>query len=260
MNEVDPVKDGDKIVVWFSCGAPSAIAAKLTLELYGNRCKIHIVNNPVAEEDKDNRRFLKDIEKWLNHPVEIAYNSKYPNASAVEVWDERKFMSSPYGAPCTVELKKEARYQWEVRNSPDWHVMGYTAEEEHRHERFIKFERSNLLPILINAHLTKPDCFELIQGIGIDLPITYDQGYPNANCIGCVKATSPTYWNQVRKMHPAIFEARAIQSRRLGAKLVKYKNKRIFLDELPENATGRPLKSMQHECGIFCFTGRTDKP
>lgn len=98
----------------------------------------------------------------------------------------------------------------------------------------------------------KADCYNLLRVEGIELPRIYSMGYPNANCIGCVKATSPTYWNHVRKMHPEKFEDRARQSRELGAKLVRVKNKRIFLDELDPEATGKPMKNMDFECGIFC--------
>lgn len=35
--------NGDKIAVWFSCGAASAVAAKLTVEQYGDRCDVHLV-------------------------------------------------------------------------------------------------------------------------------------------------------------------------------------------------------------------------
>jgi hypothetical protein len=77
-------------------------------------------------------------------------------------------------------------------------------------------------------------------------------GYPNANCIGCVKATSPTYWNHVRKMHPIVFESRSKQSRRIGAKLVRVKGTRIFLDELSPLSMGRRMKNLDFECGIFC--------
>lgn len=57
------IPDGSIIVVWFSCGAASAVAAKKTIELYGDRCTVRIVNNPIKEEDADNKRFLKDVEK-----------------------------------------------------------------------------------------------------------------------------------------------------------------------------------------------------
>ena len=56
---------GKDIVVWFSCGAASAIAAKLTLDKYGKDNNVRIVNNPIKEEHEDNLRFLKDVEKWI---------------------------------------------------------------------------------------------------------------------------------------------------------------------------------------------------
>lgn len=250
---------GDTIAVWFSCGAASAVALKRTVEKYGDVCRIRAVNNPVAEEDEDNRRFLKDVEKWVGVRIEIAANPKYIDCSAVEVWDHRKAMSLPVGAPCTVHLKREARQHWENENNwfsgpgGKWIVMGFTAEEKARSDRFQLTERSNLLPVLIDDGVSKEDCYNIVRAASIDLPRIYSMGYPNANCIGCVKASSPTYWNHVRQHHPHVFAERAEQSRRLGAKLVRVNNKRLFLDELDPAATGRPLKSMASvECGIFC--------
>lgn len=244
---------GQTIAVWFSSGAASAVAAKLTVEKYGTICSVRLVNNPVREEDMDNLRFLHDIEAWIGVEVEFARAIDYPNASAVEVWDRRGGMAFPHGAPCTVHLKKEARQQWEAANKPDWHVLGFTKDERRRHERFTATERTNVLPVLIDAGLSKEDCFAILRDADIDLPAVYGRGYPNANCIGCVKATSPTYWNHVRVNDPEVFDDRAEQSRRLGAKLVRHKGQRIFLDELPLDAVGRPLKSMAPiECGLFC--------
>jgi hypothetical protein len=246
------VKEGETIAVWFSCGAASAVAAKKTIEKYGDIAKIRVINNPVKEEHLDNRRFLHDVESWLGVPVEFAINDKYPSCSCVDVWDDRRFMSGPTGAPCTLELKKMARRQWEENNRTDWHVLGFTLDEKKRSDNFIRGERSNLLPVLIDAGITKTRCFKIIKEAGIELPEIYKLGYPNADCIGCVKATSPTYWNHVRKVHPEIFEERAKQSRDIGAKLVRVKGKRIFLDELDPEAKGRSIKNMDFECGIFC--------
>jgi hypothetical protein len=237
------------IAVWFSCGAASAVAAKLTIEKYPD---VRVVNNPVVEEDEDNERFLSDVETWLGVKIERATNSKYPSCSARDVWQDRRFMSGPLGAPCTIELKKRARQEWERINNPDWHVLGFTIDERHRFDRFVLSERDNVLPVLIDAGLTKQDCLNIISAAGIKPPRIYRKGFPNANCIGCVKATSPTYWSLVRKEYPEIYADRAAQSRELGVRLVRYKNKRMFLDELPEGATGRPLKNMQIDCGIFC--------
>ena len=242
----------EMIAVWFSCGAASAAAAHLTLQRYGDDYDVRIINNPIAEEDDDNERFLKDVEAWLGVNIERTINEKYPTASAVDVWERRKFMSGVAGAPCTLHLKKEARQQWEAVNKPDWHVLGFTYEEVNRHERFIKTERENVLPVLIDAKMAKADCYMLLRENGIKPPRVYEMGYPNANCIGCVKATSPTYWNHVREMHPDVFQERAEQSRRLGAKLTRVNNKRMFLDELPADVKGAPMRNLDFECGLFC--------
>jgi hypothetical protein len=219
------------IVIWFSCGAASAVAAKRTIEKYGYIADIKIVNNFVAEEDEDNRRFLKDVEQWLGYPIEIATNKNFPDCSTRTVWKKRNYMSGTAGAPCTTFLKKKARQQWENNNNFTDIVLGFTLDEK----------------------ITKDDCFKIIHDAGIELPRIYKMGYSNANCVGCVKATSPTYWNHVRITHPEVFSDRAEQSRRIGAKLVRLKGQRIFLDELPDDAMGIPMKQMpSFDCGIFC--------
>ena len=244
---------GSTIAVWFSCGAASAVAAKLALDRWGDSCNVRIINNPVAEEDPDNRRFLADVERWLGVEIEIAANPEYPNCSAVEVWDDKNKMSFVTGyAPCTDYLKKRARQHWENTNHHDWMVLGFTAHERDRHDRFTMTERANLLPVLIDAGLSKADCWQILLDAGIALPRPYLKGLPNANCLGCVKATSPTYWNLIRREYPKQFAERAAQSRELGVRLVRHKGERIFLDELPPDAVGASLKNLDFECGSFC--------
>ncbi|MEO4045015.1 hypothetical protein AAFN47_25735 [Hoeflea sp. CAU 1731] len=238
--------------MWFSNGAASAVAWMETVLRYGDICEVVAVNNPVQEEDADNHRFALDVAKWVGSDIVFWKNPKFPNASAEEVWDHCNAMAFPHGAPCTDRLKKAARQDYEKHRRIGWHVFGFTADERKRHERFVLTERDNVLPVLIDAGITKDDCYEIIRAAGILLPLVYRLGYPNANCLGCVKATSPTYWNHLRRMHPEIFKRRSEQSRRLGVRLVRYKGQRMFLDELPPDAVGRPMKTMRIECGIFC--------
>lgn len=246
-------KEGDTIAVWFSSGAASAVAARRTVEKYGNLCTIRVINNPIAEEDEDNVRFLKDVEKWIGVEIEFARHKKYPDASVEQVWDDVGYMSGVAGAPCTKFLKKGARQQWEAEHHHDWLVMGFTADEKKRSDMFRLTERSNFLPVLIDDGIDREGCFSILRDAGLELPRTYAIGWPNGNCPGCVKASSPTYWNFTRKHRPDVFASRAEQSRRIGAKLVRYKGQRIYLDELPEDAKGREMKSMKMpECGLFC--------
>ena len=131
-------------------------------------------------------------------------------------------------------------------------VLGFTKDEEKRHAQFVRNERPNLLPVLINEGITKQDCFDLIIKNKIDLPEIYKLGFPNASCIGCVKATSPTYWNLVREKFPDIFKERADMALKYGAKLVRVNKVRIQLHDLDPNAKGRSLKNYRIDCGIFC--------
>ena len=253
------VSNGDTISVWFSCGAASAAAAYETVRKYGDTANIRLLNNPVIEEHEDNRRFLEDVERWLGIEVESVTHPKYPSCSAREVWGHRRYMSGVAGAPCTSILKREARQIWERQNHYDHTVLGFTVDERKRHNNFTLTERP-LLPVLIEEGYRKQDCYNLLKRHGIQPPRMYQLGFPNANCVGCVKSGSVTYWNHVRKHFPEVFWDRAEQSRSIGARLVKYKGTRIYLDELPPDAVGAPLKSMEDVgCGSFCEEG-SDAP
>jgi len=130
--------------------------------------------------------------------------------------------------------------------------LGFTVEEWKRQLKFNLGERENTLPVLVSQLITKERCFSILKEAGIKLPFIYSLGFPNANCIGCVKSQSPTYWNLVRKTFPEVYIQRAKQSREIGCQLVKLKGKRIYLDELKETDKGGKIKS--YECGIFCDT------
>lgn len=252
------------IVCWFSCGAASACAAKLTIEKYGKE-NVRLVNNPVVNEHPDNVRFLHDCEQWLGGvKIESATNPCFKHCDITEVFDSYGLMSTPHFAPCTLELKQMARMQWESDNGFDKEkdiiVMGYTVEEKNRQANFNKSEKNKGYTLecpLIDAGWDKHRCFAEIEQAGIKLPEIYTKySFPNANCIGCVKSGSVWYWQLVRKQFPEVFKKRAEQSRRLGCRLVDLgagnNPRHIFLDELPEDKVGRKPKSCYVECGIFC--------
>lgn len=252
------------IVCWFSCGAASACAAKLAIEKYGKE-NIRVVNNPVKNEHSDNLRFLADCEKWLGVKIESAINPCFSDCDIEKVFNEYKIMSMPSGfAPCTLELKQMARQQWESDNhfnkSKDKIIFGYTSDEKRRYDRFYATPKNAGYVLecpLIADGWGKHRCFNEIEIAGIKLPEIYTKyEFPNANCIGCVKAGSVWYWKIVKKHFPDIFAKRAQQSREIGCRLVdlgKGKEPRhIFLDELTDDMKGRKPKDCYIECGIFC--------
>ncbi len=64
-----------RIVCQFSCGAASAVATKLALAQYGDQ--VTIINADIENEDKDNRRFLADCERWFGREIVVLRDQKY---------------------------------------------------------------------------------------------------------------------------------------------------------------------------------------
>jgi len=58
-----------RIVSWFSCGAASAVATKLAIAENAGKFPLIIAYTEVAEEHPDNKRFLKDCEKWFGQEI-----------------------------------------------------------------------------------------------------------------------------------------------------------------------------------------------
>ena len=105
--------------------------------------------------------------------------------------------------------------------------------------------------ILRDLKISKADCLWMLKESGIKTPALYDLGYKNNNCLGCVKASSALYWNMVRRDFPDVFQRRAEQSRRFGARLTRVNGVRVFLDELPIDYLGAdPLDDIS--CGPDC--------
>ena len=82
-----------RVVVQFSCGAASAVAAKLTLAKHPEAI---IVNAFIKEEHPDNRRFLVDCEHWFERKVTVLRDEKY-GASTVEVFKRKQFIKGRAG-------------------------------------------------------------------------------------------------------------------------------------------------------------------
>ena len=91
---------------------------------------------------------------------------------------------------------------------------------------------------------------------GIEPPRTYAMGFPNANCVPCCKATSPNYWALVRKEYPIQFDRMAKLSRRLGTRLTRKGDERIFIDEVPLDQ--KTTEAIAPECDFLCQMAEMD--
>lgn len=247
-------------VCQFSCGAASAVATKLVLAEQPAE-SVLILNAFIQEEDEDNRRFLKDCERWFNHPITVVQDTKF-NASTLEVWRRRRYIQGMYGAPCSAALKRDLLDA--VKQPDDIVVLGYTADEQDRFDRFVDANagRKVVCP-LIERNLSKADCLAIIDRAGIELPAMYRRGYDNANCIGCPKG-GQAYWQSIRQDFPQRFaDIEAIQ-RTLGpgAYFLRFrsgerKGERMSLADLP-TGRGNMKEEPSFSCSFFCEMAEQD--
>jgi hypothetical protein len=244
-----------RTVVWFSAGAASAVAAKLILaehppDLYTGPV---IVYTDPGSEHEDNKRFIGDCEEWFGHEVIRLRSDRYKDTW--QVWEERRFLVSPAGALCTAELKKRVRFRFE--RPDDIQVFGYTAEEQHRADRF---RRQNLEVTLrtplIERGLTKSDCLAMVERAGITLPAMYLLGYQNNNCVGCPKG-GRGYWNKIRRDFPHVFERMAKLERTLGHTIFRDDGAPAWLDQL-DPKRGNADDEPSFECSLLCHLAEGD--
>jgi hypothetical protein len=231
----------NRLLGWFSCGAASAVAVKLT--------GAEPVYCETGAEHPDNARFLADCERWFGKPVTRLRSEKY--IDTWDVWDKRRWLAGPEGALCTIELKVIPRLAFQ--HPHDAHVFGYTADgpDVARAGRLrANYPELAVRTPLIERGLTKASCLAMVERAGIALPPMYAMGFQNNNCIPCVKATSPAYWALVRQKFPTEFERMARLARDLDVRLCRIDGERAFIDEIPLNhPTTNPI---QPSCDFLC--------
>lgn len=242
----------NRVLVWFSCGAASAVAAKIATKLYPSTVEI-LYCDTLAYEHPDNKRFLLDVGSWLGHPIKILSSPKYKDI--YDVFIKTRFLVGVGGARCTQELKRNVRKAYE--RPGDRHIFGFTSEEGHRIDRF---DTENPLiqaefP-LYDRGISKSQCFEELTRAGIELPMMYRLGYKNNNCIGCVKGQQG-YWNKIRVDFPEAYERMAKMERELGVAINKYyvgpHRVKLFLDEMKPKE-GNYESEGDMECGVLCIS------
>ena len=251
-----------RILCQFSCGAASAVATKLALAQYGDQCVI--VNAFIEEEHTDNRRFFTDCEAWFGQSIINLRDEKY-DASTIKVFETVGYIKGPKGASCTTRIKRGLLRK--IEQPGDIIVLGYTCDELDRYEDFIADwpDRPMIAP-LIDRGLSKSDCKAMVERAGIRIPVMYEMGYDNANCIGCVKG-GLGYFRAIREDFPEQFERLAQAEDKVfslhgdNALILRHRSgplngQRFHLRELP---AGPPRRNEAlPACGLFCETAEQE--
>lgn len=232
-----------KTVSCFSAGVSSAVATKLIIDEIDEIHYIHI-----EDQHPDSMRFVVDCEKWFGKKVEILQSEKYD--SVEDCCLKTGFLVGPMGASCTSRLKVHVRKEWEKKQEGEiCYVWGFDCSEREK-QRFLNRcdnmpEYSHRAP-LIESSISKEHAHQILAASGIKRPYMYDLGYPNNNCLGCVKGGAG-YWNKIRADFPEVFKRRARMEKKMGNSCMNGK----YLDELnPEE--GRNHQIILDDCGLLC--------
>jgi len=231
------------IVSWFSAGVSSAVATKIALNKYGD---VKIIYTHIDDQHKDTLRFISDCKKWFGVPVEINQSELKSVENACR---KAGFINSPHGAACTRLLKRRVRQMWEMDKTTEEciYIWGFDCTEKDRADRVVLSmpECEHIFP-LIDGNIDKAAAHGILEAAGIKRPVMYDLGYPNNNCIGCLKG-GMGYWNKIKVDFPEVYKSRCELENIIGGKIFKDFN----LIDLPENR-GRMMPVIVPDCGLFC--------
>lgn len=241
-----------RTLCWFSCGAASAVATKMTLKENPEAVPVYC---ETGGEHEDNLRFIEDCQRWFGKEVLRLRSTEYEDVW--DVWEKTRWLAGINGARCTTELKVVPRLAFQ--RPTDIHVFGYTADNSDVDRATRLRENYPELTIktpLIDTGLKKDAVLAMVMSAGIKLPEPYLLGFHNNNCKTCVKATSANYWALVRKSYPKEFERMAKLSRELNVRLCRIESVRSFIDEIPADyPTTNPIAP---SCDFLCHLVEQD--
>ena len=253
----NPFDAADRLLCSFSCGVTSAVATKIALHINNGRLPVEIIYMDTGSEHEDSMRFLHDCEDWFGHKVSVLRSEKYENIW--DVFERTGYITGVRGARCTTELKKVIRERYE--RTSDLQVFGFDASpREHLRAARFKFNQPEIMTWfpLLDSGCSKARAKTIVSQAGIELPIMYQLGFDNNNCIGCPKGGNE-YWNKIRRFFPEVFLRMCEVSRAKKVRLIKITVKgvrvRAFLDELPLDAIDDVFVDMS--CGVVCSQPET---
>lgn len=237
-------------VCWISAGISSFMAGYLAKDVD------EWIYIDIADQHPDSIRFIRDCEKAIGKKIQLIKSNEY---SCVADCVKTAGFIGNYKTGitvCTNWLKMRVRKEWEEkhRGYDLTYVWGFDLKEKGRAERTIEFnpQAKHEFP-LIDMNLSKEDAHGLFEQIfDFARPKMYDLGYPNNNCIGCLKG-GMGYWNHIRKDFPDVFESRAKLERSVGQSILKDgTGTPIYLDELDPDR-GNMHMEIFPDCSIMCY-------
>jgi phosphoadenosine phosphosulfate reductase family protein len=255
------------IIGWWSGGVTSAVACYITSQIYGLE-RMRFVFIDTGNEDEDTYRFLEDCEKWYGKPIERIRNFEY--AKIQDVWYKYNSLNVANGAICSSELKRAVRLKFQAENPYEFQVFGFDIDEPKRARAMkLNYPEANPIFTLLLYGYSKPDCINILQQNGIEIPRAYKLGLNNNNCLktGCVQG-GVGYWQWMAINLPLVFDEMAKVEHELtdrkGKPVTMLKDQSkggglVFLKPHPNYPDVKDISMMQGrppkpliECNGFC--------
>lgn len=201
-----------KVIAWWSGGITSAVACKLAIDFYG-KDNVQVLFIDTKNEHEDTYRFLKDCQKWYGCLIGSISAIGGDYESIQDVWRKHKSLNVATGAVCSFKLKRRVREKWQKEIDYDYQVFGFEFEKkEFNRAMGLKMNHPKAKPIfpLLMMGWDKDKCLEVVEEAGIDIPLAYQMGFRNNNCLntGCVQG-GIGYWQKMQRDFPKKFESMA---------------------------------------------------
>lgn len=214
------------IISLFSGGISSFVNTWLAQREYDS--DLTIVYNETGSHHPDMGTFINRSEDFFRQDI-IRLNSRYKDHW--DVIERTRFVNGRYGARCTTELKKRPFQKFCYEHNVSKLIWGFNKGEEGRlTEKIGLYNSYQHESFLVKKGWTKKD----VKGIfslgfsNMPIPKMYLEGFPNNNCIGCVKG-GMGYWNHIRKLYPEVFNRMLELELEIGHScLTVKKNKKKF--------------------------------
>lgn len=280
------------IICWWSGGITSAVACKLTIDLFGkDRCRVIMMDT--RNEHEDTYRFRTDCSFWYGLDIEVISalgggqysKKKFKDFETIQdIWYHYESLNVATGAICSSELKRDLRKEFNKHNTYSHQVFGFEFNKSEMNRALsMKLYHEPTKPIfpLLMFALTKQDCINMVQDAGIKIPEPYSLGLHNNNCFntGCVQG-GIGYWQKIRDEFPGKFDAMAKVEHDLtdlrGYPVTMLKDQRkdtkeklkddpksnlVFLKRHPDYPNNKELADLRRqevkplmECNGFCGT------
>lgn len=227
------------VIVAISGGKASAWCAQWALQQYPKKDVI-LYFNDTKWEHPDLYRFLRDLARYLGHPITWDSDGRNPE----QLFHDHHALANNRMPFCSRILKAE-RLQKFYRDG-DTLVFGIGADEPHRARRLTSVYQvvavktgkwPTLVFPLIQENVTKAQINDFLASAHIEEPMLYRLGFAHNNCSGgCVRA-GKKHWKLLFEKLPDVYADRERVEREMRE--LTHKDISFFKDETLEEFRNR---------------------